>query len=106
MYFDILISLIAADKKNKTYFKNLKKFLHNTIIADHVVYYRNNRLIHQFSLDRISINDFCELEGKAVYDTPGLVLMAHIINNIGVAYLFEHFIENAIEEFIRENRLF
>lgn len=70
-------------------------------IADHAVYCRNNRLIHQFSLDRISINDFCELEGKAVYDTPGLVLMAHIINNVGVAYLFEHFIENAIEEFIR-----
>lgn len=70
-------------------------------IADHAVYCRNNRLIHQFSLDRISINDFCELEGKAVFDTPGLVLMAHIINNVGVAYLFEHFIDNAMEEFNR-----
>ena len=68
-------------------------------IADHAVYCRNNNLIHQFSYNKISINDFCELEGKAVYDTPGLALMAHIINNVGVAYLFEHFIDEAIEEF-------
>lgn len=68
-------------------------------IADHAVYCRNNRLIHQFSMEKISINDFCELKGKATYDTPGLILMAHIINNVGVAYLFEHFIDKSIEEF-------
>ena len=65
-------------------------------IADHAVYSRNNRLIHQFSMDKISINDFCELEGKAIHDTPGLALMAHIINNVGVAYIFEHFFDDAI----------
>ena len=73
----------------------------NHNIADHAVYCRNNRLIHQFSKNRININDFCELEGKATYDTPGLALMAHIINNVGVAYLFEHYIDSAIESFER-----
>lgn len=68
-------------------------------IADHAVYCCNNKLIHQFSKDRISITDFNDLEGRATYDTPGLVLMAHIINNVGVAYLFEHFINDAIEKF-------
>lgn len=70
-------------------------------IADHAVYCRNSRLIHQFSMDKISINDFCDLEGKATYDTPGLALMAHIINNVGVAYLFEHYVDRAIEAFNR-----
>lgn len=68
-------------------------------IADHAVYCCNNRLIHQFSKDRISISDFNDLEGRATYDTPGLALMAHITNNVGVAYLFEHFIDDAIEKF-------
>ncbi len=70
-------------------------------IADHAVYCCNNRLIHHFSMDKISINEFCDLEGKATYDTPGLALMAHIINNVGVAYLFEHYIDSAIEAFNR-----
>ena len=70
-------------------------------ILDHAVYCRNNRLIHQFSMDRISTNDFSELEGKAIYDTPGLALMAHIINNVGVAYLFEHHFSSAINAFER-----
>ena len=70
-------------------------------IADHAIYCCNNRLIHQFSMDSISVNDFSDLEGRATYDTPGLALMAHIINNVGVAYLFEHFLDSAIEEFNR-----
>lgn len=70
-------------------------------ITDHAIYCRNNRLIHQFSLDSININEFCLLEGKATNDTPGLALMAHIINNVGVAYLFELFTSDAIETFER-----
>lgn len=70
-------------------------------ISDHAIYCNNNRLIHQFSQDSIKINEFCDLEGKATHDTPGLALMAHIINNVGVAYMFEMFIPEAIDEFER-----
>lgn len=70
-------------------------------ISDHAIYCRNNRLIHQFSSNSININEFCLLEGKATYDTPGLALMAHIINNVGVAYLFELFTSDAIDTFNR-----
>lgn len=66
-------------------------------IADHAIYCRNNRLIHQFSMDKISIYDFNSLKEDAENNTPGLALMAHIFNNVGVANLFEHYFEDAID---------
>lgn len=68
-------------------------------VYDHAVYCRNNNLIHQFSMDYININEFRDLEGKAVRDTPGLALMSHIINNVGVAYLFDASVSDAIDTF-------
>lgn len=70
-------------------------------VSDHAIYCQNNRLIHQFSSNSININEFCLLEGRATNDTPGLALMAHIINNVGVAYLFELFTDDAISAFNR-----
>lgn len=70
-------------------------------IADHAIYCNNNSIIHQFSLNEIKISDFCSLEKRAIFDTPGLALMAHIINNVGVAYLFDMSPEKAAEEFAK-----
>lgn len=67
-------------------------------IYDHAIYCQNNNLIHQFSFDSIKINDFKDIKSYAKGKTPGLVLMAHILNNVGVAYLLDNSIEEAIAE--------
>ena len=76
-----------------------EKIFENNNIADHAVYCKNNSIIHQFSMKSIKLNEFDDLEYRAINHTPGLALMAHIINNVGVAYLFERDIEKAIDEF-------
>ena len=48
-------------------------------------------------MDKISIYDFNSLKEDAENNTPGLALMAHIFNNVGVAKLFEHYFEDAID---------
>ncbi len=65
-------------------------------INDHAIYCENNRLIHQFSMDKISINDFSNLENTC-NNMPELALKAHILNNIGVAYLFDRLTNKAID---------
>lgn len=70
-------------------------------IEDHAVYCNNNSIIHQFSLDKINLNNFIDLEKRARTNTPGLALMSHIINNVGVAYLFERDFIGAIMSFDR-----
>lgn len=67
-------------------------------INDHAIYCQNNRLIHQFSMNNMNIKDFSALENTCK-NMPELALMAHIINNIGVAYLFERLTDKAIETF-------
>lgn len=67
-------------------------------INDHAIYCNNNSLIHQFSMDKINIKEFEILHQKAL-DTPELYLMAHIINNVGVAYMFQFNNSKAIDIF-------
>lgn len=90
----------SRDKKQELLREAEKIFINNNI-ADHAIYCNNNSIIHQFSLDEIKISDFCSLERRAIFDTPGLALMAHIINNVGVAYLFDMSPEKAAEEFTK-----
>lgn len=56
-------------------------------IEDHAIYCLNNSLIHQFSMDQISIRDFRNMQETALANVPGLVGMSHIMNNVGVAHL-------------------
>lgn len=91
----------CSREEKQALLQKAEKIFSNYDMADHAIYCCNNRLIHNFSMDKISTNEFCDLEGKATYDTPGLALMAHIINNVGVAYLFEHHIGSAIDAFNR-----
>lgn len=67
-------------------------------ITDHAIYCNNNSLIHQFSMDKINIKEFEILHQKAL-TTPELFLMAHIINNVGVAYMFQYNNSKAIDIF-------
>jgi len=68
-------------------------------IADHAVYCLNNNLIHQFAQERIDLVRFHSLQERALADTPGLVGMSHILNNVGVAFLFRGQADRAIEYF-------
>lgn len=70
-------------------------------IEDHAIYCMNNSLIHQFSMDYISIRDFRKMQEIAVSNVPGLVGMSHIFNNIGVAHLLTANPEEAINCFTK-----
>ena len=68
-------------------------------VEDHALYCRNNRLIHQFYSDNINMKEFRQLQQTAINNTPGLVGMCYIYNNLGVAYLYSGDPEQAIEYF-------
>lgn len=86
-----------TDKQNLL--EKAENIFENHNIADHAVYCRNNKLIHQFSMNKISMYDFNKLKEYAEKKTPGLALMAHILNNVGVANLFEHNFQPSIDIF-------
>ena len=56
-------------------------------LEDSAIYSKNNRLVRQFDFESVSVRDFMELQEEAVYNVPGLVGMAHILNNTGAALL-------------------
>ncbi len=89
----------CSRQEKQTLLLKAENIFYDYNVSDHAIYCNNNRLIHQFSQNAIKINDFNLLEGKATHDTPGLALMAHIINNVGVAYMFEMFLSDAIDKF-------
>jgi len=68
-------------------------------VEDHAIYCTNNYLINQFYTDKIDIKAFNELQEKAEYNVPGLVGMSYIFNNTGVAFLYSHRYDDAIESF-------
>ena len=57
-------------------------------MQDNAIYCKNNQLVRQFDTEgKIEVQLFSELVGKAVGDVPGLVGMAHICNNAGIAHM-------------------
>lgn len=90
--------LDCSRQEKQELLKKAEQIFKNNNIYDHAIYCRNNNLIHQFSFDSIKINDFKDIKQYTQGKTPGLVLMAHILNNVGVAYLLDNSIEEAILE--------
>lgn len=68
-------------------------------VEDHAIYCTNNRLLHQFYSESIDLSEFRRMQQTAVNNTPGLVGMSHIYNNVGVAYLYSGNPEQALEYF-------
>ena len=68
-------------------------------MEDNAIYCKNNRLVRFFDTDAVNINDFLTLLEEAIYNVPGLVGMAHIFNNVGVAHLMSGYPDEAIEYF-------
>lgn len=65
-------------------------------MEDNAIYCKNNRIIRQFDTEKINVNDFIRLQEEAIYNVPGLVGMAHILNNTGIAHLMTGNPEEAI----------
>lgn len=70
-----------------SYLEEAYKIFVNNEMADNAVYCKNNRLVRQFDTNRIRVKDFSDLVGESVSDVPGLVGMAHIFNNAGLAFM-------------------
>lgn len=70
-------------------------------IEDHAIYCTNNYLINQFYTDHIDLKAFHCMQEKAVYNVPGLVGMSYIFNNTGVAFMYNHHYDEAIELFYK-----
>lgn len=68
-------------------------------MEDHAIYCKNNKLVRQFDTERISTYDFLDLQEEAIYNVPGLVGMAHILNNTGAALLTNGLPDEAIPYF-------
>ena len=71
----------------------------NNSIEDHAIYCMNNRLVNTFYTDHINIHDFADMQIEAVNNVPGLVGMSIIYNNVGVAYLYNGYVTEALEYF-------
>ena len=76
-----------------------KTIFSNNNIEDQALYCENNKLIHQFYSEKISIRNFKNMQQEAIYNVPGLVGMSIIYNNVGVAQLYTGNIPEAIDCF-------
>ena len=67
--------------------ENAYDIFRNNGMADNAVYCKNNILVRQFDYGNIYAKQFSEMLGEAIGNVPGLVGMAHIYNNVGLAYM-------------------
>lgn len=65
-------------------------------IEDHAVYCLNNRLIDTFYTQSVNVHPFEDMCIEAINNVPGLVGMSLIYNNLGVAYLYNGYAEEAL----------
>lgn len=66
---------------------------------DNAIYCKNNILVRQFDTEKIYARDFADMIGEATSDVPGLVGMAHLFNNAGIAFMMTAQWETAMECF-------
>lgn len=77
----------SENEKVDLYDKGYQIFKKNRM-ADHAIYCKNNKLIHQFYSTSVYPEAFREMQEEAVNSVPGMVGLSHIYNNVGVAYLY------------------
>lgn len=73
-------------------------FINNNMV-DNAIYCRNNELVRQFDSAKIKPRNFSDLLGEATSEVPGLVGMAHLYNNTGIAYMMSAQPDLAMEYF-------
>jgi len=89
---------ISFDEKNEM-LKEASIIFERNNVEDHAIYCTNNYLINQFYTEHIDIKEFYSMQEKAVYNVPGLVGMSYIFNNTGVAFMYAHRFDEAMESF-------
>lgn len=86
---------ITRDRQ-KELLQEARNIFQENNVADHAIYCQNNFLVHSFYTNRINTRQFLELQQQALADVPGLVGMSIILNNVGVAYLYNREFSDAI----------
>lgn len=94
------LSNVTVYEKNEM-LKEASQIFERNNIEDHAIYCTNNYLINQFYTDNIDTKAFYAMQEKAVYNVPGLVGMSYIFNNSGVAFLYSHRYDDALESFTK-----
>lgn len=96
-YCDFLPN-ISLDEKNKKFIE-AENIFNNNRMFDHAFYCRNNKYVDSFSSNNIDCNKFQTLVTEAKSKVPGMCGLVHIINNAGVAFLYERKYYDAIDCF-------
>lgn len=89
---------ISFDRKIELMDEAYNIFSQNQM-EDHAIYCKNNKIVRQFDTDYVSTYDFLDLQEEAIHNVPGLVGMAHILNNTGAALLTNGAPDEAIPYF-------
>lgn len=96
-YCDFLPDISCFEKHNK--FKEAEKIFNNNKMLDHAFYCRNNDFVDLFSTNKVDSTKFTNLVHEAENTVPGMCGLIHIINNAGVALLYERKYYDAIDLF-------
>ena len=86
---------ITRDRQ-KELLQEARNIFRENNVADHAIYCQNNFLVHSFYTNRINVRQFLELQEQAISDVPGMIGMSIILNNVGVAYLYNKEFSDAI----------
>lgn len=96
-YCDFMPNISYIEKRDK--FEKAEKIFKNNKMLDHAFYCRNNNLVDSFSTNRVDSDKFTNLVCEAEQTVPGMCGLIHIINNAGVALLYENNYYGAIDLF-------
>lgn len=96
-YCDFLPNISPVEKSNQ--FKAAEKTFKNNKMLDHAFYCRNNNFVDSFSTNKVDSTKFTNLVHEAKKSVPGMCGLIHIINNAGVALLYERKYYDAINLF-------
>lgn len=78
---------------------NAERIFREYEMEDHALYCKNNRLLKSFYTSQVSHEQFKQMTIEARLNVPGLVGMPILLNNSGVAYLYNSMFEQAVECF-------
>lgn len=86
-YCDFLPNISSKEKCSK--FEEAEKIFIDNKMFDHALYCRNNNYVDAFSTNQIDSSKFRTLVSEAENKVPGMCGLVHMINNEGVALLYE-----------------
>lgn len=85
--------------KKKEQLKFAEDVFRKNSVEDHAIYCMNNRLINTFYTEYVNVHEFDDMQKESINNVPGLVGMSIIYNNVGVAYLYNGYVADALTYF-------